>query len=112
MYKVKIKIERDSDFTLRFEHPNTQYKYKCVGGKIKCTLYYNKTEEQTKQDLIMFLRSLHMSTHKEGLKDIFDESVYKYTEDLEKQGLHSNHNLLSGNYEMEVFIFAEHSMYL
>jgi hypothetical protein len=112
MYKVKIKIETDSDFTLVYEMPRFPYKIKSLGGKIKCTLYYNKTEEQTKQDLIMFLRSLHMSTHKEGLKDIFDESVYKYTEDLEKQGLHSNHNLLSGNYEMEVFIFAEHSMYL
>lgn len=28
------------------------------------------------------------------------------------QGLHSNHNLLSGNYEMEVFIFQEYSTYL
>lgn len=32
-YKVKIKINTDSDFVLKFEHPNTQYKYKSVGYK-------------------------------------------------------------------------------
>lgn len=112
MYKVKIKIETDSDFILKFEHPNTQYKYKSVANKIKATLYYNKSENEVITDLIRFLRSLHMITHKEGLKDIFDESIYKYTEELEKQGLHSNHCLLSGNYEMEVYIFSEHSEYL
>lgn len=111
-YKIKIKIDTDADFTLKFEHPNTQYKYKSVGDKISCTLYYYKTEQQTKEELITFLRSLGMITHKDGLKDIFYESVYNYTTDLEKQRLHSNHNLLSGNYNMEVFIFQEHSEYL
>ena len=111
-YKVKIKINTDSDFVLKFEHPNTQYKYKSVGDKINCTLYYSKTEEQTKADLIMFLRSLSVVTRKDGLKDIFYESVYQYTEDLENQGLHSSHSLLNGNYEMEVFIFKENSIYL
>ena len=48
----KVKIDTDSDFVLKFEHPNTQYKYKHVGGKISCTLYYDKTEQQTKEDLI------------------------------------------------------------
>lgn len=112
MYKVKIKIDTDSDFILKFEHPNTEYKYKCLGGRIRATLYYNKLEEQTIKDLINFLRSLHMDTQKEGLKYSFDASIYQYTEDLERMGLHSNHNLMSGNYEMQVSVFNIESQYL
>jgi hypothetical protein len=111
-YKIKIRIDTDSDFVLKFEHPNTQYNYKSIGGRIGCTLYYDKTEQQTKEDLIMFLRSLDMVTRKDGLKNIFDESIYNHTVDLEKLGLHSNHSLLNGNYEMEVVILQESSEYL
>jgi len=111
-YRVKIKINTDADFVLSFEHPKTPYKYKNIGDKIRITLYFYEDVDNTKIKLISFLRSLNMITHKERLKDIFDENIYQYTEELEKQGLHSNHNLLSGNYSMEVFIFDENSEYL
>jgi hypothetical protein len=111
-YKVKIKIDTDSDFVLKFGHPNTKYKYKSVGGRIRCTLYYDKTEEQVIQDLITFLMSLDIITRKEDLENTYDENVYKYVEQLDKKGLHSNHNLLSGNYNMEVLISQEYSEYL
>lgn len=112
MHKVKIKIDTDSDFTLVYEMPKFPYKVKSIEGRIKVTCYLANDENKAKMQLVEFLRGMSIKTHKEGLKDVFDESVYKYSEELYDQGLHSNHNLLSGNYEMEVFIFAEHSQYL
>jgi hypothetical protein len=112
MYKVKIKIETDSDFTLVYEMPKFPYKIKSLGGKIKMTCYLTDDEDKAKMQLVEFLRCITIKTHKEGLQDIFDNSVYNYSTELYEKGLHSNHNLLSGNYEMEVLIFAEYSTYL
>ena len=111
-YKVKIKIGTDSDFTLIYDMPNFPYKFKSLNGEIKMTMWLVDDHDLAKVQLVEFLRTLSIKTHKDGLKDVFEESVYNYSVELYDQGLASNHNLLSGNYEMEVFIFAEYSQYL
>jgi hypothetical protein len=111
-YKVKIKIDTDSDFTLMYDIPKFPYKFKSIGGKISMTIYLTDVEEKAKTQLVEFLRILSINTYKDNLKEIFEERVYRYSEELYDQGLHSNHNLLSGNYEMEVIILKQHSEYL
>lgn len=111
-YKVKIKVYTDSDFTLLYSMPKFPYKFKSKNGMINMILYLEDDEQIVKVKLVEFLRTLSISTHKEGLKSIFEESVFQYSEELYDNGLHSNHNLLSGNYEMEVIILKETSEYL